>query len=1108
MSNTSFKNLQWLPTPVADYTSRCKALFDASTGIGREIQSLATSALDQNQLTRLANTINKLRSDGADLKPLVPFRLGLLSNSTIDFIVPALVASAARHGISLEVITGGYDQVLQDALTPDSLVNRSTPDAVLLAIDYRGLPIRGAGGSAEAGAGAVNASIGYLQCVREAVKRNSKALCVFQTVSAPPETLFGNMDGVHPGSLRRIIDGVNTGIGEIVRGSTDVVIDVAHIASTVGLGDWHSPNEWNAAKMPFSNAFIPLYADHVCRAIAAIRGKSRRCLILDLDNTLWGGVIGDDGLEGIRIGQGDPAGEAHLSLQRLALDLRSRGIVLAVCSKNEDEIARRAFREHPEMLLKENHVAVFQANWNDKATNIKAIAQELSLGLESMVFLDDNPAERQLIRQMLPEVAVPELPSDPAAFSRTLAAAGYFEAVVFSEDDLRRADFYQDNARRVSLQKQAGDLESYLASLAMEITFQPFDETGRARIAQLINKSNQFNLTTKRYTEAQVAAMQHDPSYFTLQVRLSDAFGDNGMISVVICRRATEDVWEIDTWLMSCRVLGRRVENMVLKKILDQAKKDGIRKLLGTYTPTDRNKLVQEHYPKLGFHLVETENQISTYELDVDGAVVEAGPMTVKHIGFDSVQTKGRALEIASQPAKKEPATPALQTQRTHPTPSVNASEVESELIRIWEEVLDRENITTQDDFFEVGGDSILAIRLMIEIEKTFHRRFEISRLASHPTIQALARELGASNSGDRAALTSAVEAELVRIWEEVLDRENIGLRDDFFEIGGDSILAIRLMIEIEKTFHRRFEISKLASNPTIESFARELKNAKNDEAQPVHIVPMRPQGDRTPLFCMHCGTGHVLRYRALVSLLESDVPVYGVRAPELREMKNPPTVEDLADLYLQDIRKVQPHGPYQLFGFCFGGTVAFEVARRLTEMGETVSLLALVQSVNSAHYRKLPALESLKYRSSYVSDRFAKYGRRFFRGEWKEFYTGVRDIISWQKKKQEWASSRNGSATAHVSDSKDIYDNIAILATIGEGFDPKPYGGKIHLIRAKEQAGELQNDMIFGWQGIARGGVEVRTLPGNHYTILEKPFVAEVARQLEEWLAKVEVHV
>jgi FkbH-like protein len=252
------------------------------------------------------------------------------------------------------------------------------------------------------------------------------------------------------------------------------------------------------------------------------------------------------------------------------------------------------------MLLRENHVAVFQANWNDKASNIQAIADELSLGLESLVFLDDNPAERRLVRDRLPEVAVPELGEDPAFFARTLLAAGYFEAVTFSPEDEKRAVFYQDNARRVALQRSTGDLGAYLDSLNMIITFQPFDEVGRGRIAQLIGKSNQFNLTTRRYSEAQVAVIENDPDCFTLQVRLADTFGDNGMISVIICRRDAT-VWRIDTWLMSCRVLGRCVEQAVLQELVDHARSLGIDRIVGIYRPTERNHLVEDHYAKLGF---------------------------------------------------------------------------------------------------------------------------------------------------------------------------------------------------------------------------------------------------------------------------------------------------------------------------------------------------------------------------------------------------------------------------------------------------------------------------------------------------------------------------
>jgi FkbH-like protein len=256
-----------------------------------------------------------------------------------------------------------------------------------------------------------------------------------------------------------------------------------------------------------------------------------------------------------------------------------------------------------------------------------------------MVLLDDNPAERGLVRQILPQVAVPELPADPALYSRTLAAAGYFESVVFSEEDVKRASFYQDNARRVSLQQQAGDVDAYLASLNMEITFQPFDATGRARISQLINKSNQYNLTTKRYTEADVAEAERNPKCFTLQVRLSDTFGDNGMISVVICRQISYSEWEIDTWLMSCRVLGRRVEQMVLRHILEHAKRQGVHRLLGTYKPTDRNKLVEDHYSKLGFTQIQkSEDGTTLWELDVETADVQGAPMNVRAIGFEMAE--------------------------------------------------------------------------------------------------------------------------------------------------------------------------------------------------------------------------------------------------------------------------------------------------------------------------------------------------------------------------------------------------------------------------------------------------------------------------------------
>jgi FkbH-like protein len=632
--------LDWL-VPVEDFREACRALLEGAGPCGPAVRSLAKRRLSETQLSRLARVINTLRDQGRSMAPLTPFKLGVIGNGTLDLIAPPLVASAARHGLDLQVVTVPYGSAVQEAMSPSSTLNQADCDAVLVALDYRGLPLRPGLTDASDALRSVSDAVSVIETIRQGVREASGARCIVQTLAPPPETLFGSLDRQAPGTMRRLIEAVNNEISASLDGSGDVLFDVAGLAQTVGLSHWHSPVQWNMAKLPFAGACLPLYADHVGRLLGAMRGKGGRCLILDLDNTLWGGIVGDDGVEGLVLGEGDPTGEAFISVQRMALALRERGIVLAVSSKNDEANARRPFREHPEMLLREDHIAVFRANWQDKASNIRAIAQELSLGLDAMVFLDDNPAERGLIRRELPEVMVPELPEDPALYARTLAAGGYFEAVAISEEDRKRADYYQTNTRRAQAKVAATDINDYLKSLAMEMTVQPFDAVGRSRIVQLINKSNQFNLTTRRYGEPEIELLEHDRSALTLQIRLSDIFGDNGMISVVICRprgpeaRNTE-VWEIDTWLMSCRVLGRGVERMVLNEILHHARARGIKTLVGVYRPTERNGMVRDHYESLGFtRRLVAENGETEWVMAATAEIPEA-PMRVVRQGFMS----------------------------------------------------------------------------------------------------------------------------------------------------------------------------------------------------------------------------------------------------------------------------------------------------------------------------------------------------------------------------------------------------------------------------------------------------------------------------------------
>jgi FkbH-like protein len=611
------QTLAWLKPAPSDFRARLRKVLGAPEP-GRALQALCNHALSADQLEAVSRALRKMREAGMDLAPLQPFKLALLGNGTLDYAQAAIEGTGPRFGFAIECVRCGYDQALQDAVSPNSDVNTAGVDAALVALDWRGVPLQCEVGREDAAEAAAGRAAAYLAQVCAGVRQHGGAVPIVQTLAAPPEALFGALDRLVPGTAFDLVQRLNRRLAETYDGSGGLLLDVGRLAETVGGANWFDPGLWNLAKAPFALDWTPLWADHLGRLIAAIKGRSRKGLVLDLDNTLWGGVVGDDGMDGIVLAQGDAAGEAFLSLQAWALALRERGIVLAVSSKNDDAVARRVFREHPEMLLREDHIAVFQANWRDKASNIAAIADELSLGLDSLVFVDDNPAERERVRQALPQVAVPELPEDPALFARTLAAAGYFEAIAFSEEDRQRAAFYQQNAQRAAMLADAGGLEAFLQSLDMQIDFRRFDPVNRSRIAQLINKSNQFNLTTRRYTEAEVAALEADAEVFTLQARLTDVFGDNGMISVVICRPDGAGRWRIDTWLMSCRVLGRKVEDMVLKEVVREARRRGVGELIGVYRPTDRNGLVADHYRKLGFEPAPAEGDETHWRLATD----------------------------------------------------------------------------------------------------------------------------------------------------------------------------------------------------------------------------------------------------------------------------------------------------------------------------------------------------------------------------------------------------------------------------------------------------------------------------------------------------------
>ncbi|WP_346784760.1 HAD-IIIC family phosphatase [Aurantiacibacter flavus] len=444
-----------------------------------------------------------------------------------------------------------------------------------------------------------------------AAAAQEKSGCKAIIATLPGAVQVSSAELATPGTSARFRHRVNLMLAEGAMKGQWLLWDQAALASRVGLETWLDPVRYHAAKIPFSVDVCPLAADSIASVLAAMKGKTARGLILDLDNTLWGGVIGDDGLAGIRLGQNSPEGEAFVAFQNFILSLRDRGVVLAVCSKNTDEIAREPFRNHNEMLIKEDHVAVFQANWNDKATNITSIAETLSLGLESFAFIDDNAAERERVRQELPLVSTIEVGDDPSFYIERIAQSGLFDHLPLNQEDIARAESYGGRAAAAEIRAKIGNYDDYLTSLDMRMEIEPFDDAGRSRITQLINKSNQFNLTTRRYGEEDVRKIEQDPDMMGWQVRLADKFAQHGMIGVVIVRKQ-ETEWTIDTWLQSCRVLERGVEQCVMNMLFETAAKAGVKTIHSHYIPTDRNGMVADFYTRLGFPASKQQDDGST----------------------------------------------------------------------------------------------------------------------------------------------------------------------------------------------------------------------------------------------------------------------------------------------------------------------------------------------------------------------------------------------------------------------------------------------------------------------------------------------------------------
>jgi FkbH-like protein len=588
----------------------------------KEIDETVTAGAAQKASLRLAELWRKQRGSATaafvvsryeqlrDKRSLVPYRLAIARSFTIEPAVPLLRAAGFVSGIDLTVHVGDFNAYPQEILDEGSSLYRSSSDAVILAVrtadvasdlwqEYSDL-------SPEALDRAVLRVSNNFQQWIQAFRQRSQAALIVHSLEQATEANAGVLDAQSETSQSSAIRQINEAIRRAASEHRGVyVLDYDALVARHGRLNWRDERKWLIARMPIAANQLIHLSNEWLRFLVPLTGKVAKALVVDLDNTLWGGVIGEDGMNGIKLGAEYP-GAAYQSLQRTMLDLSRRGILLGICSKNNPEDAMEALNNHPGMLLRPNHFAAMRINWNDKAQNLREIAAELNIGIDSLAFMDDNPVECEQIRAALPEVTVIELPEDPLQYAATLRECPVFERVALSAEDQQRTAFYVERRERSQAEQTFQSKEDFYRYLEQEAEVAPVTPASLARISQLTQKTNQFNLTTKRYTEQQISELASRPDHEVFSIRVRDRFGDHGLVGIAITRDHAETC-EIDTFLLSCRVIGRTVETALLSYLGERAAARGKQHLAGSFVPTKKNAPAKDFYPQHGFHL-ESQN--------------------------------------------------------------------------------------------------------------------------------------------------------------------------------------------------------------------------------------------------------------------------------------------------------------------------------------------------------------------------------------------------------------------------------------------------------------------------------------------------------------------
>ncbi len=555
-----------------------------------------------------------LKKDNSNLPTI---KVAIAGDTATQLLCTAVRGTGVAKGYNIDLFEADYSQVEQQLLSPDSDLYQFDAEFIIVFQSTHKLLEKHSLLPVEKQVMLADDRIGFIATVcQNPALANKKIICF--NYPEIGDTVFGSYGNKVVSSFTFQVRKLNYELMNLSQLYHNLYIcDIAELQNKFGRDNMYSPSTYANTEMVLKVDVLPYVASRVMDIVAAVKGQFKKCVILDLDNTLWGGIVGDDGMEGIQLGHGLGIGKMYTEFQMWVKKLKQRGIIICIASKNEEDKAKEPFKKHPDMVLKLDDIAVFQANWETKVDNIRTIQRILNIGFDSMVFIDDNPFERSMVRDNIPDITVPELPEYPEDYLEYLYSLNLFETASYSNLDIDRTTQYQLEAQRVSLSKTFTNEADFLQSLNMVSSVSGFTKFNIPRVAQLSQRSNQFNLRTVRYTDADIGVLANDPNVIDLSFTLEDKFGDNGLIAVVIMKPFDGDTLFVDTWFMSCRVLKRGMESFTLNTMVQYAKSAGYKRIVGEYIPTAKNGMVAEHYPNLGFREVETSKS-KRYVLDID----------------------------------------------------------------------------------------------------------------------------------------------------------------------------------------------------------------------------------------------------------------------------------------------------------------------------------------------------------------------------------------------------------------------------------------------------------------------------------------------------------